>query len=454
MDLTLDTDDQDRIINLCILDSTFLGQIIRQKVEPRHFGSDVRQKVFKTICEFYKAYGKAPREDIISEIESKMRRKKIHEDDREVYEQYLLDVCSIPEFSSKRITDRLEFFVKTRIVNTLCNDLLRLQDRFEIDPDRPLNLIREAMADANRSIGRQSALSILDDSEDGLYNSDFVTKFGIDPIDRQLGGGLKRGNYVIIQGFTGMGKSWIVNHLAKWAVRFGHSPLVIPTEMSNRTARLRFRMSFTGKNAQEISENPGEVRDQIARSMNKGADIFLIPEEEKSMRVDELPSLIEDVETKNGKEIKLILFDSADELLPPEKRYKNEIESNTAIHTYLKNYAREEDKCVISTAQCQRIGETKVWLGAANVGENINKIRKATVAISINGVPEEKKRWHYRLWLFKNTDGDEGAKVWARRDFKRGQLLTRYGPWPGMKRYKEMYEREPILDNVGENDEE
>jgi replicative DNA helicase len=246
-----------------------------------------------------------------------------------------------------------------------------------------------------------------------------------------------------------MGKSWCINHLAKMAVRFGYSPLVVPTEMSNNSARLRFKMSFTGLTASEVFKAPAEVREQTASSMNKGADIYLLSEDEKSMRVDELPAIIEDTESKTGKKIDLVLFDSADDLLPPEGRYKNSIESNTAIHTYLKNFAKDEDICVVTTAQVRREGEKKEWLGVSNVADNINKLRKATVGISINGVEREKKRHYYRIWLFKNTDGWEGAKVWCKRNFERGQFITRYGKFHPIA-YKEMLDGEPILDKKGE----
>jgi len=446
MELSLSTDDQDRVIHLCILDTSFLGQVMRKKIQSTHFASEVRQKIFKTIFEFYSSYKKAPGADIVAEIESKIKRRRIKAEDKEMYEEYLMKVMSIPPFPQNLVKDRLDFFVKTRIVSGLSNSLLKLQDFFDIDPDKALFMIREAVAEADSSIGRKGVESILHDPINSLQPSDFVTKFGIDPIDRQLGGGLKRGNYVVIQGYLGMGKSWCVNHLAKMAVRFGHSPLVIPTEMANSTARLRFRMSFTGLTRNEVYDQPEEVRQQTASSMNKGADIYLLSEEEKSMRVDELPAVIEDTESKTGKSIDLILIDSADDLLPPIGRYSNGLESNTAIHTYLKNFAKNEDKCVVTTAQVQRIGETKFWLGASTVGDNINKFRKATVGMSINGIELEKKRWFYRIWLFKNTDGGEGAKVWVKRNFERGQFLTRYSQFSNKKSYDDMVKKEPILD--------
>jgi len=241
--------------------------------------------------------------------------------------------------------------------------------------------------------------------------------------------------------------------LAKMAVRFGHSPLVIPTEMANRTARLRFRMSFTGFTDKMVLERMGDVKRQVRMSMNKGADIYLISEEEKGMCIDELPSMVEDIETTTGNDINLILIDSPDDILPPSGvRYKNKLDENTAVHTFLKNYAKNEEKCIIATAQVRREGDTKFWLGASNVGDNINKFRKATVGISINGRENEKERWLYRLWLFKNTDGAEGARVWVKRDFSRGQFVTKYSRFTTKQKFEEMLNKQPIMDKHNSED--
>jgi len=445
MDLTLDKDDQDRIMYLCILDTKFLAQVIRSNLKSSHFTSEIRQKVFSTTADFFLSYGKAPGMDIVGEIESKINRKRIKGEDKELYEDYLLKVFSIPPFSEEMIKDRFDFFMKTRIASTLLNSLLKHQDHFTIDPDRALNYVREAFEEINSLSFGSCIESIKDDSGKSMTNRDFVTKFGIDPIDRQLGGGLKKMNYVIIQGFTGMGKSWCINHLARMGVRFGNSSLVVPTEMSNSTAKLRFKQSFSCLTSSEAISQPEIVKKHTHSAMNKGADIFLLSEEEKSMSVEHLPSVIEDAEARSGKKIDLILLDSADDFLPPYGKYKNKLEENTAIHTFLKNFAKNEEKCVVSTAQVQRGGDTKFWLGKSNIGDNINKIRKATVAVSINGIEKEKQRWLYRIWLLKNSDGAEGAKVWCKRDFTRGQFITRYSIYDRIA-YKDIMENEPIME--------
>jgi replicative DNA helicase len=448
MDLTLELDDQDRVMHLCLLDSKFLKTVIRKKIEPRHFTSEVRQKVFKAIAEFFKAYDKAPGEDIVYEIETRIKQRKIKEEDAPLYEEYIMNIASIPPFSKERIEDHLDEFIKERISTNLLNSLLKMQDFISVEPSRAIDLIKEAADEASLSIGRKTAESILED-DGSEFKVDFVTKFGISMIDEQLNGGLRKGNYVVIQAYTGIGKSWCINHLSKMAVRFGNTPLVVHTEMPNKTARVRYKMSFTGLTNKEIRDKPEEVKNQVKRSINKKADLFLLSEEEKSMRVDEIPSVIEEIEIRTGKKVSAVMLDSADDMMPPEGRYKNKLEENTAIHTYLKNLAKNEDILIISTAQVRREGESKFWCGSSNVGDNINKFRKATVGISLNAIKKEKDRHLFRVWLFKNTDGAEGARVWIMRDYARGQFVTKYGKYE-RNAYEVLLEKtRPFEDSAG-----
>ena len=104
----------------------------------------------------------------------------------------------------------------------------------------------------------------------------------------------------------------------------------------------------------------------------------------------------------------------------------------------------------MTTAQVKREGEDKMWLGPNSVADNINKIRKATQAISINGKRNETDRLLYRFWLMKNTDGPSGAKVWAKSDFEKGQMFTKYSQYDKSS-YKDIMDSFPVVRNKGKN---
>jgi hypothetical protein len=189
-------------------------------------------------------------------------------------------------------------------------------------------------------------------------------------------------------------------------------------------------MSFTGMTDHEIRSNMSEVKETIQVSLVRKSDVLILDDDEKSLYVDDLSALVGEIETKYSKKIDLILIDSADDMLPIHGcKYGNTLEATDAKYTWLKNYAKNEDKCVITTVQSKAEGEKKFWLTAGTVGLGFVKARKATVGISLNATPEEIKAGLCRIYLFKHTDGRTGAKSWIRQDFSRGQFVTASGDY-------------------------
>jgi len=76
MELSLSTDDQDRVIYLCILDTAFLGQIMRRKSNPLISLQKLDKKYSGPYLSFTMTTKKQPGADIIAEIESKIKRRR------------------------------------------------------------------------------------------------------------------------------------------------------------------------------------------------------------------------------------------------------------------------------------------------------------------------------------------------------------------------------------------
>ena len=424
-------DDQDKIIYSMIVSEKFLGQCIRKGLDPSLFSSKVRRGVLGEVVSFYHQYSKAPGWSIVDLIAQKLSRFKDSDADLEMYGAYLEKVIKLHggEISEGYLLNQIDGFIKKRIVWRTTNRLVKLEDRFGVDPDKSLNLMREAIAEADSKLGRQVIESFLDDT---AINEamETVTKFGVPQLDRALGGGLKRGVYAVILGYTNVGKSWCIVHLAKMATRYGTVPIVVAVEMSNRLLKARLKMCYTGMTKEQLFRQNAEARDIIQDSMVKKSNVLLISDEEKSMSVDNLPSIVEEVRDKHSVDSRLILLDSADDLLPPAgQSYRSSIEKSTATHTWLKNYAKDNDICIVTTAQAQRGGEDKWWLTSKTIADDINKIRKATVGVSLNASPGEMAQGYCRLFLFKQTDGPVGAKVWVKQNYDIGQFIIDSGKY-------------------------
>jgi KaiC/GvpD/RAD55 family RecA-like ATPase len=433
--------DQDKILVTMVCDTNFLAKCIRKRIKPQYFSGAVRQAVSKLVFNFFNKYDKAPKENITDLIADSMTKGLANKADMTMFEQYLSKIFGIDDsdINHEYLLDCMDWFIKRRLALTTINELNKMKTRLDTDPDRLLNVMREAITELDVSVGKQM-IELFSETPVMKTRSDIATRFGIDIIDEALGGGFQIPNFVVIQGYIGRGKTWCISHLAKMAARYGESSLVIINEASNKMFRRRLYMSMTGTTKDELNDSLQSIIQQSKRALIKKSDIILLNEEEKGMCVDDLPNILSEVATKSArrKDVKLILIDSADDFLPPKGgKYRTGIEKSTAIYTWLKNYSKDNGLCIVTTSQSKRIGETAWWLTSGTIGDDINKVRKATLGISINATDQEVELGISRILVFKNTDGPTGAKAWIANDFSRGQFCTNSGRYDYTE-YKEM----------------
>lgn len=441
-------DFMDKVVWLITKDTKFLAKCLRKGITPEVFVSEVRKTIVRIAFGYFDDYQKAPSDDLMDLVADNLAKRHDDDDISEQYAAYLSKLYEVStlEIDPDYITSRLEEFIKKRVVENAVNNLIKLKDLPTIDYDRHIELMRDAIGICDAALSDNKAEAI---TEDPIVSdrTDVASRFNVSALDQALGGGLKFGNYVIVLAYTNVGKTWCIAHLAKMAARFGNPVLVIENELSNRKFRERLKMCLTGMNWSDMNENPVKTKKIIKSSMVKKSNIYLLSEEEKGMRVSDIPSVIADINDRFSVRVKTLLIDSADDMQPPIGRYKGDLEANTATHTWLKNYARNEDMCIVTSAQSQRRGEERWWLTSGTVGENINKVRKATVGVSLNASPGEIAAGYIRLLLFKHTDGPVGVKTWIKTKFNIGQFCCDHGLYVHDEYFR-------MLKDVGKTDKE
>ena len=418
-EINLDSKDQDRVLHFCFYSDDFISKCNRKGVSSDMFSSQIRKKIFDLVIGYYNKYGKAPKDDVIDLVTTELDEKKfIRKNEEDLFASKIEDILTLDCSSSSvaYLMDRMDEFIRKRVALNAARDITVLSNKPELDYNTILEVMDTAVRTVNSSTGSFMVESLIDD-DDYDFSSDVVTRFNIKEFDDALGGGIRLSQFAVILGYTGRGKSWCVTHLSKISARYGITPLVISIEMNNRTLKKRLKMSMTGKTERQVYTDSTETKNIIKLSMVKNSNILILSDEEKGMRVDDLPSILKEVEERNGEKIPLIIFDSADDVLPPEGKYRSRTEQLTEIYTYLKNYAKDNNVAIVTTTQAQRIGDKIEWLSSGNVGDDINKMRRATVGISINARENELKKGYARLYIFKQTDGPTGTKIWVKQNF-------------------------------------
>lgn len=425
--------DQDDVLYHMIKSDEFLNRCIRRKIDAKIFSSRMRQKYCKMILDYYDKYTKAPTNDFITVISTELEGGFLFTDDEvdgvAVYAEKLFS-RNVTRGNADFLDDRLDYFLRDRIAQTALGDMIKLSGRPNVKPDGFLGIMSKAVVEANLMTGRDMVESLLDET-DYDFQSDVITRFNIPIIDNAMNGGFKAGQFGMIFGFTGRGKTWSIIHLAKIAARFGHTSLLICIELSNKVFKLRVRQALTGLTRFELGDvsNFRSMRRTIKDSMVRKADMLFLGDDEKSLSVSELPSIMSEIKDKKGLVPDLILIDSADDMNPPPGKYNSRTEKLTEIYTYLKNFAKDNDICTITTSQAIRKTEKKKWLYLSDVGEDINKARRSNVVIILNGLDDEMKVGLNRLSLAKYSDGQAGARCYVYQSLGRGQFVLDSGKY-------------------------
>lgn len=432
--LDLRTDDQDRILSQLIFDTNFLQKCKRKGLTPELFASEARRTIAEFIWEYSEVYNTSPGE-FISGIWTPNNGLKTNIRAEEVEEYYefvgkLISIENTPA-DSKRLFDQLSNFIERRIIYTAINQLNKVKERADGSNIKLTEIIVETASALQIRTSLDKTEGILDD--DVYISSPWLTRFGIPEIDDSYGGGMSNPNLVVIQGFTGRGKTWSVAHLIKMALRLGNDVVAFITEMHNSKFKQRLRMSMTGMSLREYYNNQKIARELIQKSMTRGAELHLINEDMKMMdggfHIDTIKSIVEEIEDKTGKGQRLIILDSADDMEPPSSFIgynTKQQDKSTSVYTWMRKYTQENDKCIITTSQSQRKSETLLWTTAANIGDDINKLRRSTLGISINAYKREMEAGYFRLLVNKNTFGPTMKAAWCKSNFEIGQFISEY----------------------------
>ena len=446
--LDIGEDDQNRVITQMVFDTNFLQKCKRKGLEPELFSSELRRKTVEFTYEFFEKYNEAPYDQIgeILSPSSNGMLSKVSSDDLDAMINFLSILTSIENTPGrvKRLFDKISSFVEKRILFTTINQLNKARDRIDGSPDILRGIVEEASQKLGIACNLDSTLGIFDETD---FSQDFyLTRFNIPSIDNATGGGLTTPNLVLLQGFTGRGKTWCICHLGKMGLRLGNDVVALVTEMNARKFLSRMRHSLTGMSIMEQRDNLELAKSRIERSLVRGSQFHLVSDQVKldtDFYIDSLKGIVDDIEEKRGREQKIILIDSPDDMEPPRNSTYNRtstVDKSKSIYTWLRNYSQEENKCIVVTSQSQRKVENQLWTTSGNIGDDINKSRRSTLGISINGFKNEVEAGFIRLLVFKNTYGPEMKAAWVETGFDKGMFMKSFGEIKGLNidEYKSM----------------
>jgi len=399
---------QIKVISALLTHKDFLINI-NDIISDEYWDNQAHKWIIKEIIRYYEKYHTTPSMDILKvelkKVDNEVLRVSIKEQLREAYEASSDDLEYVrEEFSTFCKNQQL----KKALLNSV--DLLKAGDF-----DGIKFLVESALkAGQDKNIGHE-------------YNKDIEARFREDartviatPWDRindLLQGGLGNGDFGLIFGNPGGGKSWSLVALGGYAVRMGCNVLHYTLELGEDYVGRRYDAFFTKTPVDKILKNRKKVED-------------VIPQLPGELIIKEFPTGRATISTVEahirkvkdlGVEPDLIIIDYVD-LLSTNKRTSDRKGEIDDIYTSTKGLARELNIPIWSVSQVNRAGAKDDVIEGDKAAGSYDKIMITDFCLSLSRKAKDKVNGTGRFHIMKNRYGMDGLTFGVKADTSTGHF--------------------------------
>mgnify|MGYP001302965897 CR=1 FL=1 len=399
---------QIKVLSSLLTHKDFLTNIY-DIINEEDFNNQAHRWIVKEILAYYDKYHTTPSLDIlkveVKKIENEVLQLSIKEQLREAYIASDDDLKYVQEeFSSFCKNQQL----KKALLSSV--DLLKAGDYDSIKI-----MIEDALKSGqDKNLGHE-------------YNLDIETRYREDNricmptpwprINELLQGGLGGGDFGLIFGNPGGGKSWTLVALGGHAVKMGYNVLHYTLELGEDYVGRRYDSFFTNIPVNLISKNKEKVEE-------------VVPQIEGKLIIKEFPTgraSIHTVESHIRKCISqdvkpdLILIDYVDLLSSKRKNVDRKYEIDD-IYTSTKGLARELNLPIWSVSQVNRAGAKDDVIEGDKAAGSYDKIMITDFCLSLSRKAKDKINGTGRFHVMKNRYGMDGLTYGVKADTSTGHF--------------------------------
>jgi len=249
-------------------------------------------------------------------------------------------------------------------------------------------------------------------------------------INDLLQGGLGNGDFGLIFGGPGGGKSWALVALGAFAASLGYKVIHYTLELSESYVGKRYDAFYTKISVSEVSFN----KDKVINALKDMEDNVII--KEYSPKIASLTTIQSHIQkTKDlGFKPDLILIDYVDLLKAPSKKSRDRKEEIDDLYYGTKSLAKELQLPIWSVSQVNRAGAKDEVVEGDKAAGSYDKMMVIDFGMSQSRLRKDKTEGTGRFHIMKNRYGMDGMTYFAQIDTSTGHILIDD---------KEVFESEP-----------
>ena len=404
-------DFQIKVLSSLLTHKEFLVNI-HDIISEEYFENQAQKWAIKEVLNYYDKYHTTPSLDILKVELQKVDNEVLQISIKEQLKQAFVTSDDDLEYVQEEFTN---FCKNQQLKKALMSsvDLLKAGDfdgiRFIVD-----NALK---AGQDKNIGHEYAKDI-----ESRYreNSREIVPTPWPRINDLLQGGLGNGDFGLIFGNPGGGKSWSLVSLGGHAVKMGYTVLHYTLELGEDYVGKRYDAFFTKIPVNKIDAH----KDQVAE---------LIPQLPGKLIIKEYPTgkaTVSTIEshiakaTSMGTKPDLVIIDYVD-LLSSRKTNRERKDEIDDIYTSTKGLARQLDIPIWSVSQVNRAGANDNVIQGDKAAGSYDKIMITDFCMSLSRKKEDKVNNTGRFHLMKNRYGMDGITFGIEADTSIGHFTIK-----------------------------
>jgi replicative DNA helicase len=400
---------QTKVISALLTDKPFL-QNVNDIITEEYFSNSAHKWIIDQTLKYYTKYHCPPTMDVLKvemkRLENEVLQLSIKEQLKEAY----------------RSSDESDLtYVKQEFTNFCKNQQLKKALLNSVD------LLKAGDYDSIRSLVDSALRSGQDKNIGHEYNKDTESRYREEDrtpvptpwkeINDMLQGGLGEGDFGLIFGNPGGGKSWSLVALGACAVQAGFNVIHYTLELGEGYVGRRYDSFFTQIPVNKIIKHKDKVEE--VTSMLPGNLII----KEYPMGRASISTIESHIKKCIDLDFKpdLIIIDYVD-LLSSKRKNREKKEEIDDIYTSTKGLARELKLPIWSVSQVNRAGAKDNIIEGDKAAGSYDKMMIADFAISLSRQKKDKVNGTGRFHIMKNRYGMDGMTFNAKVDTSTGHI--------------------------------
>jgi len=399
---------QVKVLSCLLTHKEFLINI-HDVLSEEYFSNSAHKWIIAEILKYYERYHTVPSMDVLKvemkKIENEVLQLSIKEQLREAYTASEDDLVYVEqEFSNFCKNQQLKKALLTSV------DLLKAGDY-----DSIRHLVDNALkAGQDKNVGLEYSKDI-----QSRYREEHrpVIPTPWDLFNNLFQGGIGPGDFGLIFGNPGGGKSWTLIALGAHAVSLGFNVIHYTLELGEDYVGLRYDACFTGVPVNTIKDFQSRVEDTVT---NLPGNLIIKEYSPGKASMSTLEAHIKKCIEQDFKP-DLIIIDYVD-LLRSKRTNSERKEEIDDIYLSTKGLAREMKIPIWSVSQVNRSGAKDDIIEGDKAAGSYDKIMITDISISLSRKKEDKVAGTGRFHIMKNRYGGDGMTFGAKVDTSTGRF--------------------------------